>query len=232
MLGKAKWRLQMKFQFEGTVEFRDNEKAIAIPFNVWEVSDKIGDAPVRVCFDDVCFTCSLIHNGQGYYSIPITDEISAHVGMGNHYTISIELLGINWKAECEGSPYSSENPIRKVDSIDLVTQPWDGLCGQSCIAMIAGTSLDEMCDIMKCREWQANVYKMIMTLEYLGIAHADTLVYTMGKDVTLPKCCIILEKMGRYSHYLIGYEGKFYDPNMGILSEFDMSKVIGYLEIV
>lgn len=221
----------MKFQFEGTVEQRENETAIAIPFNVWEVSDKIGDAPVRVCFDDVCFSCSLIHNGQGYYSIPITEEILEHVGKGTKYTISIELLGIDWTEGNEGSPYSKENPIRKVDSISLVTQPWDGLCGQSCIAMLAGTTLDEMCDIMKCREWQANMYKMIFTLEYLGIEHADTLVYTLGKECELPKCCIILEKMGRYSHYLIGFDGKYYDPNMGVMSEFDMSKVIGYLEI-
>ena len=41
-----------------------------------------------------------------------------------------------------------------------------------------------------------------------------------------------MEKMGRYSHYLVGYEGEFFDPNMGILKEFDMSKVVGYLEII
>lgn len=222
----------MKYQFEGTVEFRDNENAISVPFNVWEVSDKLGEAPVRVCFDDVCFTCNLIHKGQGYYDIPITEEISEHVGRGKKYTISIELLGIDWNAVDEG-PYSAENPIRKIDSMDVVTQPWDGLCGQSCIAMLAGTTLDEMCDIMKCREWQANMYKMIFTLKYLGIPHSETLVYTLGKeDVKLPKCCIIMEKMGRYSHYLIGYDGKFYDPNNGVMNHFDMTKVIGYLEIL
>lgn len=50
-----------------------------------------------------------------------------------------------------------------------------------CVAMIAGTTLDEMCDIMKCREWQANMSKMIATLEYLGIRHADKIIYTLGK---------------------------------------------------
>ena len=42
---------------------------------------------------------------------------------------------------------------------------------------------------------------------------------------------ILMEKMGRYSHYLVTFDGKFYDPNTGIMKEFDLSKLIGYLEI-
>ena len=33
----------MKYEFEGTVEFRENENTIAVPFNVWEVCEKGGD---------------------------------------------------------------------------------------------------------------------------------------------------------------------------------------------
>lgn len=221
----------MKYEFMGTVEFRENEKAIAIPFNVWEVCEKIGDASVRVCFDDVCFTCELISRGQGYYNIPVDESTLSKVELGKKYLISIEIVGNT--AEVDGnSPYTLENPIRKVDSVNLVTQPWDGLCGQACIAMIAGTTLDEACDIMKCREWQANMGKMIGTLEYLGIPHADKIVYTLGSGTELPHCCIIMEKMGRYSHYLVGFDGKYFDPNLGELKEFDLSKVIGYLEIL
>ena len=51
----------MKYEFEGTVEFRENENTIAVPFNVWEVCEKVGDAPVRVCFDDVCFKIGRAH---------------------------------------------------------------------------------------------------------------------------------------------------------------------------
>lgn len=221
----------MKYEFEGTVEFRENENAIAVPFNVWEVCEKVGDAPVRVCFDDVCFICDLLPKGQGYYDIPVSQEVLAKVELGKKYLISIEIVG-NVVSMGGDSHYSVENPIRKIDGVELVTQPWDGLCGQSCIAMIAGTTLDEACDIMKCREWQANMSKMIATLEYLGIRHADKIVYTLGKSVTLPKCAIIMERMGRYSHYLVEYDGKFYDPNIGVHKEFDMTKMVGYLEII
>lgn len=221
----------MKYEFEGTIEFRENENSIAVPFNVWEVCETIGDAQARVCFDDVCFICGLLPKGQGYYDIPVDMSALPGVELGKKYTISIEIIGNEVQVN-ENSPYSLENPIRKVDKVDLVTQPWDGLCGQSCIAMIAGTTLDEACDIMKCREWQANMGKMIGTLDYLGIPHADKIVYTLGREVTLPHCCIIMEKMGRYSHYLVGYNGEYYDPNLGVVKAFDLTKVVGYLEIV
>ena len=212
----------MKYEFEGTVEFRENENTIAVPFNVWEVCEKVGDAPVRVCFDDVCFICDLVPKGQGYYDIPVSHDTLAKVELGKKYLISIEIVGN--VVSMGGSPYSTEHPIRKID--------WDGLCGQACIAMIAGTTLDEACDIMKCREWQANMSKMIATLEYLGIRHSDKIVYTLGKSVELPHCCIIMEKMGRYSHYLVQFDGGYYEPNQGVLKEFDQTKMVGYLEII
>ena len=219
----------MKYQFKGKIEFHETENSIAVPFNVWEVCEVVGKAPVRVCFDDVCFTTKMESRGQGYYDIPIAKEMLDNVEIGKEYTISLQIVGNN--LDISDSPYWEANPIRKVDSVDLVTQPWDGLCGQAAIAMIAGTTLDEACDLMHCREWQANMAKMITTLDYLGIPHSSTLMYTLGEEVELPKCAILMEKMGRYSHYLVCFDGKFYDPNNGIMNDFDLSKLIGYLEI-
>ena len=34
-----------------------------------------------------------------------------------------------------------------------------------------------------------------------------------------------------FCHYLVHYDGKFYDSNLGVLEEYDMSKLLGYLEI-
>jgi len=220
----------MKYQFEGKIEFHDTENTIPVPFNVWEVCEVVGKAPVRVCFDEICFTCNMESRGQGYYSIPISKEILEKVETGVEYTISIQIVGNN--LDISDSPYWEANPIRKVDGVELVTQPWDGLCGQAAVAMIAGTTLDEACDLMHCREWQANMAKMITTLDYLGIPHSSTLVYTLGREVELPKCAILMEKMGRYSHYLVCFDGKYYDPNTGIMNDFDKSKLIGYLEVM
>ena len=69
-------------------------------------------------------------------------------------------------------------------------------------------------------------------LNYYGIDHSNVIVYpAAGEKVVLPKCAILMEKMGRFSHYLLYFDGKFYDPNLGIMEEYDMTKLVGYLEI-
>ncbi len=40
-----------------------------------------------------------------------------------------------------------------------------------------------------------------------------------------------MEKMGRYSHYLVYYQGKGYDSNLGVLAHYDVTKIKGYMEI-
>ena len=115
--------------------------------------------------------------------------------------------------------------------MDIIIQPEDGLCGQTCVAMLAGVTIAEVISVMDCREWQATMGRVISALNYYGIDHSDIIMYTEGEEATLPKCCIMMERMGRYCHYLVHYDGKFYDSNLGIITEYDMSKLLGYLEI-
>lgn len=220
----------MKYIFEQKILNLNNEKVIEIPFNVWEVQENIGDYPVEAIVNGVDFKCNLLPKKDGYYYIPLTDA-DADFEEEKVYPVSFTILTEPSKIS-ENSPYSLENPIRKIDSIKIITQPWDGLCGQTCIAMLADITLQEANNIMHCREWQANMGKIIQTLDYLGINHSKEIIYTQGKKVTLPKCAIIMEKMGRFSHYLICYDGIYYDPTDGILDEFDLANMKGYLEIL
>ena len=121
-----------------------------------------------------------------------------------------------------------DNPIRRIDHIDIITQPEDGLCGQTCVAMLAGVTIAEVISVMDCREWQATMGRVISALNYYGIdPTAMSSYHQKEREATLPKCCIMMEKMGRYCHYLIHFDGQFYDSNLGILNEYDTSKVIG-----
>ncbi len=72
---------------------------------------------------------------------------------------------------------------------------------------------------------------VISALNYYGIDHSHVIVFTEGKETTLPRCAILMEKMGRFCHYLLYFKGKYYDPNDGIFEEYDTSKLLGYLEI-
>ncbi len=221
----------MYYQFTGAVATEDGESFIRIPFNIWEVCDTQGALNIRATANGSLFSCELTPLGKGMYQIPVTGQVKEALGQGTSQ-IDIRFEISNRKAYIGGdSPYSFENPIRRVDSMKLITQPNDGLCGQTCIAMLAGVTLDEACEIMHCRDWQASMGKMVDTLDYLGLAHEDTIHYTRGEATELPKCAILMEKMGRYSHYLVIYDGTYFDPTEGILDTFDQANLVGYLEI-
>lgn len=218
----------MEYKFEQKVSIRGNEGYMEIPFNVWEICKKEGDVPAKVTIGKTSFVCNLEPKGNGYYVIPISEEVIQQFQEDLYYPVTFFIM----VRSAAHSPYSTTNPIREIDGIEIIHQPHDGLCGQSCIAMLAGISLEETINVMHCSEWQATMGKMIEALDYFGIGHDEQIIYTVGRAATLPKCCIIMEKMGRYSHYLIHYDGKFYDSSSGILTEYDLSKMMGYLGIV
>lgn len=218
----------MKYTFDAVIENAENGGRIKIPFNVWEICKQEGDVPVKVKVGETVFVCNLEPEGNGYYNIPVQDSILKQFETEKEYRVTFRVT----KSSAQDSPYSTSNPIRKIDSMEAVLQPHDGLCGQACVAMLAGITLEDAINTMHCGEWQATMDKIVSALNYFGIDHSEEIIYTNGReDVTLPKCCVIMEKMGRFSHYLVFFDGKGYDSNLGVIDHFDMTKMKGYMEI-
>lgn len=220
----------MRYFFESKINKKDKGYMIDIPFNVWEVCKLRDVIQAELVLDNRIIKCELLPKEKGNYEIHIDDEDGMTVETGVAHKILLHVSGSLIRMD-QNSPYSFENPIRKIDSMDVIIQPEDGLCGQACVAMLAGLTIAEVITVMDCREWQATMGRMISALNYYGIDHSDVIVYNEGRSVVLPKCCIMMEKMGRFCHYLIHFDGKFYDSNLGVLEEYDMSKLQGYLEI-
>ncbi len=220
----------MRYFFESKVEKKEKGYMIQIPFNVWEVCRQREKIQAEVVLDNKIIECELLPKEKGNYEIHIEDEDAVNVEAGVPHKILLHVTGSLIRMD-QNSPYSFDKPIRKIDSMSVIIQPEDGLCGQSCVAMLAGVTIAEVISVMDCREWQATMGRVISALNYYGIDHSDIIVYTEGRDAVLPKCCIMMEKMGRFCHYLIHFDGKFYDSNLGVLEEYDMSKLLGYLEI-
>ena len=61
-------------------------------------------------------------------------------------------------------------------------QPCNACCGQTCLAMLAGISVDEVIKKMKSTKWQASISKVLETLDYFGYSYKEP-VYTHGKKV-------------------------------------------------
>ena len=203
---------------------------IPIPFNIWEVSRLRDVIQADVKIDGRSLECELLPKEKGSYEIHLGDADVDGLELGVSYNILLHVSATLIKMD-QNSPYSLEHPIRRIDSVNVIIQPEDGLCGQSCVAMLAGVTIEDVNKVMECREWQATMGHVISALNYYGLDHSDVIVFTQGRDETLPKCCIMMEKMGRFCHYLVYYDGKFYDSNLGVLEEYDMSKLLGYLEI-
>lgn len=220
----------MRYFFDGKIEKQDDVYCIRIPFNVWEVCKLRDIIKAELVLDNRIIDCELLPETKGNYKIHLSDEDVSHTNIDQVHKILLHITGSLIQMN-QNSPYSFDNPIRKIDGIEIIIQPEDGLCGQTCVAMLAGVTIAEVISVMDCREWQGTMGRVISALNYYGIDHSDIIVYTEGKEATLPKCCIMMEKMGLYCHYLVHYNGKFFDSNLGIIQEYDMSKLLGYMEV-
>lgn len=220
----------MRYFFDGKIEKQNDVYCIRIPFNVWEVCKLRDIIKAELVLDNRIIDCELLPEEKGNYKIHLSDEDVSHTNVDQVHKILLHITGSLIQMN-QNSPYSFDNPIRKIDGIDIIIQPEDGLCGQTCVAMLAGVTIAEVISVMDCREWQGTMGRVISALNYYGIDHSDIIVYTEGKEATLPKCCIMMEKMGLYCHYLVHYDGLFYDSNLGIIQEYDMSKLLGYMEV-
>ena len=220
----------MRYFFESKVEKKDNGYMMQIPFNVWEVCKLRDVIKAQIVLDNNVVDCELLPLEKGNYEIHINDVDMVEVELNVPHKVLLHVTESLIRMD-QNSPYSFEDPIRKIDSMEVILQKQDGLCGQACVAMLAGITIAEVISVMDCREWQATMGRMISALNYFGIDHSDIIIYSEGKPVILPKCCILMERMGRYCHYLVHFDGKFYDPNLGIMESYDMRKLLGYLEI-
>ena len=220
----------MRYFFKSKVEKSGDGITISIPFNIWEVCKQRDVIPAEILMDNKIINCELQPLEKGLYEIHLPAGTDFPLELGEHKMllhVSGSLIRIN-----QNSPYSFENPIRKIDSVDIILQPADGLCGQTVIAMLAGVTIADVMTVMDCREWQGTMGRMISALNYYGIDHSDVIMYcSEGDEIVLPKCAILMEKMGRFSHYLLYFDGKYYDPNLGVLEEYDKTKLVGFLEI-
>ncbi|MCR5720284.1 MAG: hypothetical protein K6F84_06930 [Lachnospiraceae bacterium] len=223
----------MRYYFESKIEKGEHGYMMHLPFNVWEVCKLREVINASVVFDNKILSCILLPkeklNGTYEICIPYGTKLSEEE-LGVNHKILLHISESIIRMD-QNSPYSFENPVRVIDSMEVIMQPEDGLCGQACVAMLAGVTIAEVISVMDCREWQATMGMMLSALNYYGIDHSDVIIYTEGRDATLPKCCILMEKMGRYCHYLVHFDGKFYDSNLGVLEDYDMGKLLGYLEI-
>lgn len=114
--------------------------------------------------------------------------------------------------------------------IKYIEQPTAYLCGQACVAMLAGVSVDEVIEVMQ-NDKGTGKKDIERALNHYGIRQAKTMTKADNTS-NLPKVCILKVLLPQYAHWVLYYDGKYYDPEFGVTEElYQKARIQSYLEI-
>lgn len=116
--------------------------------------------------------------------------------------------------------------------MNLIMQPTEFTCGQACIAMIAGKTMEEVIKDMKT-DAATSIGQLIEILDYYGINHAEKNKRISKKNPVPYEYSILTVHMNAgYTHWVLLHDNKYYDPEFGILQgEYPHGKITSFLEI-
>ncbi len=113
--------------------------------------------------------------------------------------------------------------------ISYIHEPTDLQCGQAVLAMILGTTAEEVCrQLNNYRE--TNLREMKDTLRNAGFIVSDTRVLFTSKT-ELPSLCMLSLETPRCWHWSLYFNGIFYDPEHGVMSDLPASNRRYYWKI-
>lgn len=114
--------------------------------------------------------------------------------------------------------------------ITYIKQPTEYLCGQACVAMLAGVTVEEVVSVMK-NDRGTGKKDIEAALNHYGIRQAKTMKKADNASV-LPKVCILKVLLPKYAHWILYYDGKYYDPEFGLTDTlYQKARIQFYLEI-
>lgn len=102
-------------------------------------------------------------------------------------------------------------------------------CGQAVLSMLSGEPIDKIISIVKT-ERETTLADMKNALRVLGIGFCDIRLPVCDKS-KLPKTAILSLETPHCWHWSLYRNGKFYDPEYGLLDDFPPSNRRYYWEI-
>lgn len=116
--------------------------------------------------------------------------------------------------------------------MEMIMQPASSACGQACIAMIAGKSVEEVIKDMKT-DGPTSIGQLIEILDFYNIRHAERNKRISKKNPVPYAYSILTVHMNAgYTHWVLRYDNKYYDPEFGLIEgEYPHGKITSFLEI-
>ncbi|MBQ8550564.1 MAG: hypothetical protein IJ426_04415 [Clostridia bacterium] len=111
-----------------------------------------------------------------------------------------------------------------------IYEPTPLQCGQAVLSMLSGESVENVIKICGT-DRETTLRQMFSTLEKLGISYSRERVEVKEKSA-LPRVCILSLETPKCWHWSLYFDGVFYDPEYGVLSDFPPSDRRYYFEIL
>lgn len=118
------------------------------------------------------------------------------------------------------------------DKMELVMQPSFETCGQACIAMITGKSVEEVIKDMKTNG-PTSIGQLMEILDRYGVRHGERNKRISKKNPAPYRCSILtVHTNGGYTHWAVFLDGQYFDPEFGLINgEYTHGKITSFLEI-
>ena len=116
-----------------------------------------------------------------------------------------------------------------VKEVNHIFEPNPLACGQAVIAMISGVNVFDIID-MAGTERETTLNDMKSLLKKLQINIAANRVQVIKKE-QLPQIAVLSLETPKCWHWSLYFDGKFYDPEYGVLDDFPPSYRRYYWEI-
>ncbi len=116
--------------------------------------------------------------------------------------------------------------------MELVMQTESTACGQACIAMITGKSIEEVIKDMKT-SGATSIGQLIEILDVYGVKHAERNTRISKKNPMPYEYTILtVHTNAGYTHWVVLYDGRYYDPEYGVIEgEYPYGKITSFLGI-
>ncbi len=116
-----------------------------------------------------------------------------------------------------------------VEKIEHIYEPNPLACGQAVLAMLSGASVEDIFSLVKT-EKETTLKDMKDALKALSIGFKENRVEVRDKK-DLPHVAILSLETPKCWHWSLYFEGKFYDPEYGVLTDFPPSNRRYFWEI-
>ncbi len=116
----------------------------------------------------------------------------------------------------------TENPAH-------IFEPNPLACGQAVLAMLTDRPVGEIIELLGT-DRETTLAQMVSALEENGIRLDRNKKEARTKE-ELPRVCVLSLETPKCWHWSLCFEGKFYDPEYGILDDFPPTKRKYYFEI-